>query len=253
MPQPATDDQPCSRPPGEVVGGGEVSQPPLTLRRSQPVRSCFVSRRGLVALALSTVLLAGCFTGERPYFSDADQYPTGVPTGDAAVDAVLTKLEAATAGPATAAYSILTKYGNVTNPALVVLSPGKRSVTVGNTRYIQTETTAVTCTEDKSVPCVDGFDPQRISDTSVTVDFYAADTAKRLRRDADAKLGPAIASTSTVAELPVTCVDVTVPGGVASYCVLDSGLVAKVDDGDVLITLTLFGEIADENAFVVPS
>lgn len=236
-----------------VVGGGEVSARVLTLRPPQPLRSCFVSRRGLVALALSTVLLAGCFTGQRPYFSDADQFPTGIPTGDAAVDAVLEKLEAATTGPATAAYSILTKYGNVTNPALVVLSPGKRSVTVGNTRYIQTETLAVTCTEDGTIPCVDGFDPQRISDTSVTVDFYAADTAKRLRRDADAKLGPAIASTETVADLPATCVDVTVPGGVASYCVLDNGLVAKVDDGDVLITLTLFGEVADENAFVVPS
>ena len=225
----------------------------LTLRPSHPLRSCFVSRRGLVALALSTVLLAGCFTGERPYFTDAEQFPTGVPTGDAAVDAVLEKLEAATTGPATASYSILTKYGNVTNPALVVLSPGKRSVTVGNTRYIQTETLAVTCTEDGSVPCVDGFDPQRISDTAVTVDFYAADTAKRLRRDADAKLGPAIASTATIAEQPATCVDITVPGGVAAYCVLDSGLVAKVDDGDVLVTLTLFGAVADENAFVVPA
>lgn len=225
----------------------------LTLQPSYALRSCFVSRRGLVALALSALLLTGCFTGERPYFTDTEQFPTGVPTGDAAVDAVLEKLEAASTGPATAAYSILTKYGNVTNPALVVLSPGKRSVTVGNTRYIQTETIAVTCTEDGSIPCVDGFDPQRISDTSVTVDFYAADTAKRLRRDADAKLGPAIASTATVADLPATCVDITVPGGVVSYCVLDSGLVAKVDDGDVLITLTLFGEVADENAFVVPS
>ena len=84
------------------------------------------------------------------------------------------------------------------------------------------------------------------------MDFYAADTAKRIRRDAEAKIGPAVAHTGTIAGQPVTCVDVPLPGGIAVYCALDNGLVAKVDDGDVLITLTLYGDVVDANAFVIP-
>jgi len=29
-------------------------------------------------------------------------------------------------------------------------------------------------------------------------------------------------------------------------------MVAKVDDGDVLVTLTLYGDVVDQNAFVIP-
>jgi hypothetical protein len=217
------------------------------------VRSQPVSRRTVLAVALAAVLLAGCFTGPRPYFGDTNAFPPGSLTGDTAIDAVLKKLDAATTGPATAVYSVLTKFGNTTHPASVVLTPGKRAVTVGNIRYIQTETTANTCTQDKSLPCVTGFDPQRISDVGITVDFYAADTAKRLRRDAQAKLGPAIATQDVIAGQQASCVDVTVPGGVAAYCVLNNGMVAKLDDGDVLITLTAYGETADPAAFQLPT
>jgi hypothetical protein len=216
------------------------------------VRSQAVSRRAVLAIALATVVLAGCFTGPRPHFGDANAFPAGSLTGDTAIDAVLKKLDGASAGPATAAYTVLTKFGNTTHPATVVLAPGKRAITVGNVRYIQTEATANTCTQDKSLPCVTGFDPQRISDVGITVDFYARDTATRLRRDAEAKLGPAIATQDVIAGQPASCVDVTVPGGVATYCVLNNGMLAKLDDGDVLITLTLYGETADTTAFQLP-
>jgi hypothetical protein len=248
---------PCSRPPGIVVGGGERlgSSPrqPLPIHRLDALRCRSVSRRAVLVIALSTLLLSGCFTGKRPYFSEDQAFPPGSATGDPAIDAVLALLDGATPGPATAAYDVLTKYGNTTHPALVVLDPGKRSVTIGNTVYIQTETIAVTCTKDLSVPCVEGFDPQRISDTGITVDFYAADTAKRLRRDATAKVGPAVAHQDSVAGQTVTCVDVPVSGGTAVYCALPDGLLAKLDDGDVAVTLTMFGETADPNAFIQPA
>jgi hypothetical protein len=248
---------PCSRPPGVVVGGGErppngrVQRPPH-FQASHAVRSSVVSRRATLALVLCTVLLAGCFTGKRGYFSDSETFPPGSSSGDPAIDAVLARFDSATTGDATAAYTVLTKYGNTTTPALVALSPGKRNVTVGNTVYLQTETSAVTCTKDLSVPCIDGFDPARISDTLITVDFYAADTAKRLRRDAAAKLGPAIAHDDVVADQKATCVDVPVVGGTAMYCALANGLLAKLDDGDVAISLTLFGDTVDASAFTPP-
>lgn len=223
-----------------------------SLRALKLVRSSIVPRRALLVIALSTLLLAGCFTGQRPYFGDSNSFPPGSMSGDPAIDAVLTKLDVASTGPLTAAYTVLTKFGNTTRPAVVVLSPGKRNVTVDNTRYIQTETSADTCTLDGSIPCVKGFDAQRISNVGITVDFYGLDAAKRLRRDAVAKLGPAIGTQDVIGGQPATCVDVTVNGGTAVYCVLNNGLLAKIDDGDVLIALTLYGETVDPNAFTLP-
>ncbi len=213
-----------------------------------------MSRRGLVPFALAALLLVGCATGQRPYFAEDSVIPD-TPTGDAAIDAVLDRLERvqpSTNGPATAAYDVLRKFGELRTGAIVVLSPGQRSITIGNTHYIQTETLAVTCTVEPA-ECVDGFDPQRISDTGVTYEFYAADTAKRLRRDAAAKVGPATASTQAIAGQNATCVDVPVTGGIAVYCALDSGPLAKLDDGDVLVTLTLYGATVDENNFIPPA
>jgi hypothetical protein len=226
---------------------------------SQPVRSCVVStpqrplRRLLPLTLLVGLLLAACGTGERPYFTDQTAYPTGQETGDPAIDAVLRLLDGATTGPATATYDVLTKFGNTTHPAIVVLDPGKRSITIGNVHYIQTESIAVTCFEDGSEPCINGFDKQKVSDTGVTYDFYATEAATRLRRDADAKIGPAEATTATLAGQQATCVDLPLPGGTAVYCALDNGLLAKLDDGDVLVTMTLFGETVDPNNFVPPN
>lgn len=210
-----------------------------------------MSRRGAFALVLSLVLLAGCFTGKRPSFSE-DPFPAGAMTGDAAIDAVLTKLDAATTGPATAAYSVLTKFGNTTNPAIVILDGGNRSVVIGNVHYIDTPAAQATCAEDASVPCASGLDASRVSNIGVTIDFYAADTAKRLRRDFRGMVGPSTAHVETIADQPVTCVDVPLSGGVAVYCVMDNGLVARLDDGDVAVNLTLFGAVADASRFVIP-
>lgn len=209
-------------------------------------------RRLALVVLVGAVLLGGCFTGKRPYFTQGTALPPGALSGDQAIDAVLQRFDAASAGPLTAAYTVLTKYGNTTNPAAVVLEPGKRSITIGITRFIQTETFAATCTIDGSIPCVDGFDAKRISDTLLTVDFYAADAAKRLRRDAQAKIGPATPRADVIANMPVACVDVPVPGGTAVYCALDTGLVALIDDGDVRVALDAFGAAADPAAFSLP-
>jgi hypothetical protein len=212
-----------------------------------------VSRRGAVAFLLSSVLLAGCFTGERPHFTDTTALPVGSTTGDANIDAVLTKFDGVTQGPVTVAYSVLTKYGNTTHQAVVELSGGNRNITIGNIRYIQAGTDSATCTIDGSVPCAAGINPQRVSDIGITVDFYAADAAKRLRRDAAAKIGPTTAATQTISQQPATCVQVPLAGGTAVYCVLDNGVLAKLDEGDVLITMTLYGPTADATHFVIPT
>lgn len=212
-----------------------------------------MSRRAAFALIVCTLALSGCLTGKRPHLSAATVPQAGTPVGDPAIDAVLGKLDAVTAGPATAVYEVLTKYGNTTNPAAVALDPGKRNVTIANARFLQTESLAITCSVDSSTGCVDGFDVQRVSNVGITPDFYASDTAKRLRRDAQAKVGPAVARTDVIAQQPATCVDLPVPNGTAVYCVLDNGLIAVLDDGDVRIQLTAFGATVDPTAFVQPA
>ncbi|MDO8390694.1 MAG: hypothetical protein Q7V57_09415 [Actinomycetota bacterium] len=213
-----------------------------------------MSRRGARALILLLpgLLLAGCFTGKRPHFED-DPYTAGSLTGDANIDAVLTKLDAVTDGPVSAGYSILTKYGNVTRSAVVVLDAGQRSINIGNVHYIDTQARQSTCTVDLSAPCINGLDPARISDTLATIDFYAAEPATRLRRDNAAKIGPSEAHTEIFAGQSATCVNVPLAGGTAVYCALDSGVLAKMDDGDLLITLALYADTADASQFVPPA
>jgi hypothetical protein len=213
-----------------------------------------MSRRGLPALALvvSVLLLSGCFTGKRPHFND-DPFPSGSTTGDAAIDAVLAKLDAVTTGPATAAYSVLTKFGNFTNQAAVVLDAGSRSVTVANVRYVETAGGTATCSVDGSIPCAAGLDASRVSDVGVTIEFYSSEAATRLRRDARSVIAPTTSHVETIAEQPATCVDVPLAGGVAVYCSLDNGLVARMDDGDVAVNLTSFAATADPAVLALPA
>lgn len=208
--------------------------------------------RPLAAIALAFAL-TGCAVGQRPYFTDTPARVVGETTGDAAIDAVLTRLDAVTTGPVSARYDLLVKYGMTTGYAEVVLVTGRRSITIGNVHFIQTETEAATCTVDGSQPCSGGFNPQAVSDWSISYDFYAADTAQRLRRDAAAKVGPSVAHQESFAGLPATCVDLPLPNGTAVYCVLDDGMLALLDDGDVRITVTSVTDEIDNTKFVVPA
>ncbi|MFZ9628098.1 MAG: hypothetical protein ACO3C1_01955 [Ilumatobacteraceae bacterium] len=208
--------------------------------------------RRLLALALPLLVVTGCQLGERPSFS-SDPFPPGALTGDPYVDMVLERLDAVTTGPATAVYSVLRKYGNVEYTATVVLSNGQRAITLGTTKFLQTEPVVQTCAIDGSSPCLNGIVAQAASDVGLTIDFYAADTAKRLRRDAEAKTGPTLTHTDTIAGQSSACVDVPLTGGTAVYCALDNGILAKLDDGDVLVTLMMYADTADLTAFVPSS
>ena len=193
-------------------------------------------------------VLTGCFTGERPSFT-TEPFKPGSSSGDASIDAVLAGLDAANEGPFTADYTVLTKFGNTTRPATVAVSPARRSVTVGDVRFITVNGSSQTCIIDKSDPCSSTIDPARISDAQITPDFYAIDAAKRLRRSATARIGAPIAHTEEFAGQSATCVDVPVPGGVSTYCVLPQGPLAELDDGAVSINLTQYAPAVDESVF----
>ncbi len=194
------------------------------------------------------ILLSGCFTGERPSFT-TEPFPAGSPSGDPSIDQILAQLDAVNEGPYTAQYTVLTKFGNTTRPASVTVATARRSVTVGDVRFLTVNGASQTCLLGKSDPCSSTIDPARISDTQITPDFYAADAAKRLRRSAVAKIGSPVSRVETIAGQEATCVDVPVPGGTSVFCVLTNGPLARLDDGAVAINLTQFVTAVDESLF----
>ena len=200
----------------------------------------------LLLLAASTLLLSGCFTGKRPSFR-TEKFEQGTPTGDPAIDAVLARLDAATSSPPTfsATYDIFTKFGMAHHPTTVTVSGSRRVVHVDDVRYTQGPSQDQTC---RASACSTGIDPAAISNTQVTIDFYAADAAKRLRLDATAKIGPTVASTKTIAGQPASCVDVKQADNTATYCVLANGVLAELDDADVSVTMQSYSANVDETA-----
>lgn len=214
---------------------------------AEHVRSSVVPILRSIALGvLATVLVtttSGCFTGERPSFADS--------TDDAAIDAVLSHFDAAGTTMFTASYTIQTRSSaTTTDAAVAVAPPAERSVTIGDVRFLTTGDAAQTC--DLALgQCVANLEPQRVSNVQVGPDFYAASAVAQLRADAAAATQPGIATTETIAGQPATCVGVTLTGGMKTYCVLDSGALARMDAGGtaVLIELKSYSPTVDQALF----
>ena len=88
----------------------------------------------------------------------------------------------------------------------------------------------------------------------MTHEFYGVSAARRLRADAARRIGQTAPSAATIASLAATCVSVPVTSdSAATYCVLDNGLLARMDNGDVLIELTSVRDGVDERDFLAIS
>ncbi|MGH9132833.1 MAG: hypothetical protein ACRDZZ_02775 [Ilumatobacteraceae bacterium] len=204
-----------------------------------------------VVVCVAALLLTACVTGERPHFVDDDS-AVGTPIGDAAVDAVLGRLENPANQALTAEYTILTKFTGGTTNAMVAIDVDRRSITISNIRFLIEGSRTGTCNTE-SGRCSNSIDDGRVSDIQVTHQFYAESAARRLRADAARRIEATVGSAATIAGLAATCVTVPVAGGSPVYCVLDNGLLARMDNGDVNIELTSFREGADDRAFLAVS
>jgi len=199
-------------------------------------------------------MLVGCQTGERPSFN-SDPFAAGTLTGDVAIDQVLEALDQTPQGPITAGYTVLVRFGMLQTNAMVALSGSDRAVTLGNAEWRETTGFAETCYVDGSKPCVDGLAAEAASDTTLTIDFYGVDAARRLRRDAQAKVGPAVATTEMFDGQAATCVEVPLGagdatnGGSSKYCVLPNGLIALRSDASVEVALAMYADSVDQAAF----
>jgi len=203
-------------------------------------------RIALVAVCAS-VALAGCLTGQRPSF-DEDE-PSPELTGNADIDAVLELLDSVSEARFTADYTILTKLGNVTSTARVVQDdPNHRSITINNVRFLYDGASVATCNL-LTGECEATINDARVSDVSVTHEFYGSSFAQRLRVDASRRVGEPVGHTITQADQQALCVDVPVSGGTNTYCALSNGVLARYDGNDLFIEMTAYGDFVDEAAF----
>ena len=111
-----------------------------------------------------------------------------------------------------------------------------------------TPATTSTCDTDTAT-CSGTIDAARISDTQLAPDFFATSAAIRLRRDAAARIAPAVGSTETIAGQQATCVAVPVTAATETYCALDGGPLARLDAADLRIELTSWSATVDESQF----
>lgn len=209
-------------------------------------------RRLVPLLVGATALLAGCFTGARPSFGSGDPFAAGTATTDPNAREMLQLLDQGATGPLHAEYDVLTKYGNTTTTARVSVDGKRRNVVIANVRYLQSDEGAWTCSANGTVPCVAGLDPTRVSNVGLTVEFFGADVARRIRRDEQAKIGPSTLSHRAIGGQAATCLDIPLGRGTSRYCVLTSGVIALLDGGDVRVTLTAYTPTVDAADFELP-
>ena len=113
----------------------------------------------------------------------------------------------------TADYTILTKLGNVTSTARVVQSaPDRRSITINNVRFIYDDASVATC-DLITAECEATINDARVSDVSISHEFYGKSFAQRLRVDASRRVGDPAGYSITQAGQQALCVDVPVTGG----------------------------------------
>lgn len=200
------------------------------------------------AVAIASVLLTACFTGERAHFADSAD-ATAAAVSDPAIQAVLNGLAAANTEQFTATYDVITKFGNVSTTATVAQSaPGTTSITIGHVRFLTQLSGSQTC-ELTTGACMTVIQDQQISDTQMTHDFYSSSAALRLRQDVNTMVSAAVASTKQIAGQDATCAEVFFAAGSKTYCALANGLLAQQDTPDLRIDMTSLTTGADTALF----
>ncbi|MFN3258451.1 MAG: hypothetical protein ACE37B_22445 [Ilumatobacter sp.] len=217
--------------------------------RPLPTGIATSARAAIIATAVASLLLTGCFTGERPSFDDEGANRAGTSTGSPDIDAVAERLDEVAGATFTATFVIETKFGSLTSTGTVVqTSDGQRTVTVerpaATTRYSILDGDEQTCNV-LTGECESALNDARISDVGIPHTFYGPSFATRLRVSADRRIGESSAYTSPIAGRDARCVDVQVAGGTETFCSLDSGVLARFIGNDVTVELTSYSPDAD--------
>ncbi len=198
---------------------------------------------GRIVVSLGAlVALGGCALGPRPTLTDERR------VDDAAIEAVLTRLDAANGATFTAVYTVAsTMQGTPPAEVTVTHSPTETRVVFASdgsvtVEYLTVEGEQRTCTAGQA-ECVAGHDETRISNLAITSSFWGASTAAKLRTDANRNVADALPSTATLAGQPATCTAVNVGSPAVApveYCALDTGPLGAYRGADTVIELVSY-------------
>lgn len=226
-------------------------------------------RRTLPLVVVAAALVAafsGCGTGTR-----AELRTDLVSTGSEAVDAVLSRLGELPTAVYAADYdvslpSIADGQGATIRPESDVevsttqAEPNRRSLTIGDVRFIVEPGQSGGRTCDLSTgECTPEILAQRVSDVQMTNDFFGTSLVARVRRDASVAIAAPAASTEDVDGETATCVAIPMSppasapdeSPVTTYCVLDNGVLTRLDAADIDVTITDYSTEADERQFQI--
>lgn len=207
-------------------------------------------------VAAAALVLSACATGTR-----AELRPDLVTTGDPAVDAVLERIGNLPTAVYRADYDVHLPFNDAdVEVTTTQAEPNRRSLTIGDVRFIVEpgQSGGRTC-DLSNGECQTGIFPQRVSDVQMTNDFFGTSLTARLRRDAGLAIAPPAASTEEFDGATATCVEITLPppdsapdvAPVATYCVLDNGVLTRLTAADIEVTMTAYDDEADERQFQI--
>ena len=190
----------------------------------------------------SALALGGCALGPRPTVTDERR------VDDAAIEAVLTRLDAADAATFTAVYSVAsTKEGIAPAEVTVTHSPNRSRVVFATggevtEAYLTDDGEQRTCKAGET-ECVPGLDEARISNLGITSSFWGPSSAAKLRADGNRSVADANARTASLADQTATCTTVDVGSATVAaveYCALDTGPLAAYRGADAMIEIVSY-------------
>lgn len=211
--------------------------------------------RHALAVGGLVLLLAGCFTGERPRLVTDETLP---PVDDTAISAVVDVLSTPPDGTAfTVVYRITTKFGGQTTDGSIAVDPlNGTSVQIADTRYItRLDGSTITCSVITSL-CTPGVDETKVADRMLNSRIFRMAIVDRLRQDATVAVGDSTLERRSIADRPASCVRVPVvdTSGITqqkSYCAFDGlGVLATLDAADLFIDTEQVLTTVDPAVFV---
>jgi hypothetical protein len=191
-------------------------------------------------LALGVFAGSGCMTGDRPTL--AQETSTGYPAVDDLVDRIGDLGEARY----TAHYDVLVRYGDVSTTASASQSDeDRRSLTIGDIRYVTHAQISKTCTVSAAT-CVPQIDPTRVSDVMMTPDFFGTSMVARIELDAARAIAEPVVSVEQTDGGEAMCVAIPITDATTTYCVLENGVLTRLDGPDLVVTMTSYSGEVDE-------